>query len=129
MLIANQNHPFNRTLEQESIIRWQAGSIAEADRLNFSVRALRAEGDFYAAEQQSKTMFTVLAELMALPKAHLPEKLIPVRNDRQNLTRAIPCYQEEFSYALKHHPTLKTLRSSIATLQQTKYSPIRQIGV
>ncbi|MBU0960714.1 MAG: TolC family protein [Proteobacteria bacterium] len=129
MLIAQQNHIFNRALEKEADIRWQVGSIPEADKLNFSVRALQAGTDFIKEEQIFEIVTTVLAELMALPEAKLPEEMYPVRNEDGGTTRSIPSYEEEFSYALQNRPDLKALQSNIAALQENKkakkgdYSP------
>lgn len=129
MLIARQNHIFNRSLEEEADIRWQAGSIPESDKLNFSVRALQAGTDFIKEEQMFNIVTTVLAELMALPEAKLPEELYPVRNEDGGPARVIPSYEEEISYALQNRPDLKALESSIAALQENKnvkkgdYSP------
>ncbi len=129
MFIAQQNHVFNRALEEEADIRWQAGSIPESDKLNFSVRALQAGTNFIKEEQIFKIVTTALAELMALPEAKLPEDMYPVRNEEGALTRPIPSYEEEASYALQHRPDLKALASSVAALQEDKkakkgdYSP------
>ena len=120
MSIAQQNQIFNRSLEREAAIRWQAGSIAKADKLNFSVRALQAESDFLIAEQQFKIAITVLAELMALPATQWPHNLIPTRNTQQILAEPVPRYQEESTYALQHHPSLQALNSSLAELEQRK---------
>lgn len=129
MFIAQQNHLFNRALEEEADIRWQAGSIPESDKLNFSVRALQAGTNFIKEEQIFKIVTTALAELMALPEAKLPEDMYPVRNEESVLIRPIPTYEEEASYALQHRPDLKALASSVAALQENKkakkgdYSP------
>ncbi|MBU0946642.1 MAG: TolC family protein [Proteobacteria bacterium] len=129
MLIAQQNHLFNRALEKEADIRWQAGSIPEAEKLNFSVRALEAGTDFIKEEQVFKIVTTVLAELMALPEAKLPEEMYPLRNEEGVPARPLPSYAEEFSYALQNRPDLKASASSIAALEENKkaqkgtYSP------
>lgn len=120
MLIASQNQNFNRTLEEEADKRWRAGSIPEAEKLNFSVRALQAESDFLRAEQSFKLVTTVLAELLALPEATLPSDLYPQRSDENVLDRQIPDYEHEFSYALQNRPDLKVLVASIAALQENK---------
>lgn len=120
MLISRQNHIFNRALEKEADIRWQAGSIPEAEKLNFSVRALQAGTDFIKEEQKFKVVATALAELMALPGARLPEELYPLRNEEGISARPVPTYDEEFSYALQHRPDLKSLTSSLAALEAKK---------
>lgn len=120
MAIAQQNQLFNRSLEQEATIRWQAGSIAEADKLNFTVRALQAESDFLLAEQQCKTAATVLAELMALPSHQRAINHIPSRHTEQIVNDTIPSYQEQYAYATQHHPNLQALDSLQAELEQRK---------
>lgn len=120
MLIAQQNQIFNRTLEEEADIRWQAGSIPEAEKLNFSVRALQAESDYLRAEQSFKLVSTVLAELLALPNAVLPVELCPVKSEEEMLATTIPSYQSEFAYALQQRPDLQALEASLAALRENK---------
>lgn len=120
MLIAQQNRNFNRTLEDEADKRWQAGSIPEAEKLNFSVRALQAETDYLRAQQSFKLVTAVLAELLALPDAKLPAEQYPVRSDADVLTKEIPAYEAEFAYALERRPDLKALQASIAALEENK---------
>ncbi|SEA39209.1 Outer membrane protein TolC [Desulfuromusa kysingii] len=120
MVIAQQNSNFNRILEEEADIRWQAGSIPEAEKLNFSLRALQAESDYLRAEQNFKLVTTVLAELMALPDAKLPEELYPTHSEKTVLATQIPDYTTEFSYAMQQRPDLQALDASIAALQQSK---------
>ena len=120
MLIAQQDQNFNRTLEDEADKRWQAGSIPEAEKLNFSVRALRAETDYLRAEQSFKLVSAVLGELLALPDAQLPPELYPVRSDTDVLTKVVPSYRTELEYALNMRPDLKVLQASIAALEENK---------
>jgi len=120
MLIAQQNQTFNRSLEKRADIRWQAGSIPEAEKLNFSVRALQAESDYLRADQNFKLVATILAELLALPDAVLPEKLYPVRNKEDVLAHRIPKYTDEVTYALEQRPDLQALEASLAALQEKK---------
>lgn len=120
MLIAQQNQIFNRTLEEEADIRWRAGSIPEAEKLNFSVRALQAETDYLRAEQSFRLVATVLAELLALPDALLPQSLYPVRSEKDVLSYVIPGYRAELAYALQQRPDLQALEASIAALRENK---------
>ena len=120
MLISSQNQSFNRILEDEADKRWQVGSIPEAEKLNFSVRALQAETDFLRAKQSFKLVAAVLAKLLALPNANLPAELYPVRSDADVLNQEIPDYDSEFTYALEHRPDLKALQASIAALVENK---------
>lgn len=120
MLIAQQNQTFNRTLEDEADKRWQAGSIPEAEKLNFSVRALQAETDFLRAAQSFKLVTTVLAELLALPDARLPVELYPERSAADVLNQAVPSYETEYAYALENRPDLKVLQASMAAMAENK---------
>lgn len=120
MLIAQQNQVFNRTLEDEADKRWRAGTIPEAEKLNFSVKALQAETDYLIADQSFKLVTTVLAELLALEDAKLPAELFPVRSNENVLQLAVPNYVAESTYALEHRPDLKEIQASIAALQASK---------
>jgi outer membrane protein TolC len=120
MAIAQQNQVFNRTLEEDADIRWQAGSIPEAEKLNFSVRALQAESDYLRAEQSFKLVTAVLAELLAQPDALLPKELCPVRSEANVLAHTIPSYESEVPYALQQRPDLLGLEASIAALRENK---------
>lgn len=120
MLIAQQNQIFNRTLEDEADKRWQAGSIPEAEKLNFSVRAVQAETDYLRAKQSFQLVTAVLGELLALPGSQLPPELYPVRCDTKVLSSIIPAYKTEIEYALDMRPDLQALEASIAALQQNK---------
>ena len=119
MLIAKRNHEFNRTLEMDAEKRWRIGTIAEAEKLNFSVRALRAESDFLQAAQNFAVIGTVLAELMALPDAQLPESMYPVSCSGESLEHDLPDYAEEITYALENRTDIKMFKSSLQALQQS----------
>ncbi|MBW2185743.1 MAG: TolC family protein [Deltaproteobacteria bacterium] len=120
MLIAQQNQIFNRTLEDEAHKRWLAGTIPEAEKLNFSVKALQAETDYLSADQSFKLVTTVLAQLLALEDTTLPVELFPVRSNENVLRHAVPEYRSEYTYALEHRPDLKEIQASIAALQENK---------
>jgi len=117
MGIARQNQQFNRTLETDARTRWAAGSVAEAEMLNFSVRALQAESDFLDAERNFKVACTVLAELMAMPEATLPRDIYPTGSNK-TLVRDLPDYEAQVAYALEHRPDLKALTSNILSLRE-----------
>ncbi len=120
MYISKQNQIFNRSLEAEADKRWQVGSIPESEKLNFSVKVLQAESSFLRAKQNFATISTVLAELMALPKAELPRKLYPVRSSKNSLSCQSPSFDDEFAYALDKRPDLKVLQAQIDALQENK---------
>lgn len=118
MLVARQNRAFNRTLEEDADKRWQVGSIPEAEKLNFSVKALQAESDYLQAAERFALVTTALAELMALPEARLPEELYPVSSRRQLILGTEPDYRQEVTYALKRRADLKALQASLQSLTE-----------
>lgn len=120
MMISSQNQKFNRILEDEADKRWQVGSIPEAEKLNFSVRALQAETDFLRASQSFKLVTTVLAELLARPDAVLSPELYPLRSEADVLNQTVPAYDLEIKYALEHRPDLRALQASVAALEENK---------
>ncbi|MCK4565252.1 MAG: TolC family protein [Verrucomicrobia bacterium] len=117
MAIAAQDLLFNRMLEGDSQKRYAAGTIPEADLLNFSVRALRAETGFMQAERNHQIACTVLAQLMALPDAALPPDMRPARYAGMG-EALLPEYETEMEYALKHRPDLLALKAGCRALQQ-----------
>ncbi|MEA3361659.1 MAG: TolC family protein [Thermodesulfobacteriota bacterium] len=119
MLIARSNREFNQTLEMDADKRWQVGAIPEAEKLNFSVRALQAESDFLQAAQNFSVIGTVLAELLALPDAQLPESMYPVINSGESLEQELPDYAEEIAYALENRTDIKIIKSSMLALQES----------
>jgi outer membrane protein TolC len=117
MAIAAQDLSFNRMLESDSQKRYDTGTIPEADLLNFSVRALRAETEFMQAERNYQVACTVLAQLIALPEAALPPDMRPARHAGTSET-LLPEYKTEIEYALKHRPDLLALDAARRALQQ-----------
>jgi len=73
--IARSDEQFSR--EQLAVARkkLEAGKITEADVLNFEVRVRAAQADVVAARGAIDTGRVLLAELMGLPDAHLPEEV------------------------------------------------------
>ncbi len=120
MRIAKSNQEFNRLLEADADKRWRAGAIAEAEKLNFSVRALQAESDYLAAAQNLAVVGTVLVELMALPDARLPEALYPVSALDREIGGAVPEIGTELKYALAHRSDLMALKARLAAAEQRK---------
>jgi len=117
MAIAAQDLSFNRILEGDSQKRYDAGTIPEADLLNFSVRALRAETGFMQAERNYQIACTVLAQLMAISGAELPPDLRPARSSGIG-EEVLPEYEAEVEYALQHRPDLLALAAGRRALQQ-----------
>jgi outer membrane protein TolC len=76
MRISEQDYSFNTQLEEDARKRFTAGSLPEADVQNFSIRALQAESSYLRSKLDYAISCTVLAELMALPEATLPEEMV-----------------------------------------------------
>lgn len=120
MLIAKNNQEFNKLQESDADKRWQAGTIPEAEKLNFAVRALQAESDYLQAAQNFAVISTVLAELLALPEAQLPQQLYPVSAAYDSSFRQIPDAGLELAYALEHRSDLKVLKANLAALKEQR---------
>lgn len=115
--IAKRDLTFNNNLESDAKKRFQAGALPEADVHNFSIRALQADSSMLQSELNYKTACTVLAELMALPEAHLPEKMQPVLIKFSDAA-AVPAIDGELQYALANRPDYKALQSGQFALAQ-----------
>ncbi len=112
MAIAIQNQQFNLHLEKQAKLRYQAGTAPEAEMLNFSLRALGAETDYINAQHNFKTACTVLARLMALDNALLPENMYPIRNSTK-IERAVYNFNIEFEYAVNNRPDLNAIKAGV----------------
>ncbi|MDY0221093.1 MAG: TolC family protein [Desulfobacterium sp.] len=117
MVVARQNQEFNQTLERDSRIRWEVGTVAESEMLNFSVKALQAESDYRTAQRDFKVVKTVLAQLLALPDSLLPEDLYPVRISRSHQAPMVG-FDEDLEFALDHRPDLKALDQGVLAINQ-----------
>ncbi|MCP4114309.1 MAG: TolC family protein [Desulfobacteraceae bacterium] len=117
MVVAKQNQEFNQILEKDARIKWQVGAAPEAEMLNFSVKALQAESDFQAAERDFKIVCAALAQLMALPEAHLPEDLYPVRITKKGGS-PLETFESDYQFALAHRPDLKALDAGVLAQEQ-----------
>ncbi|VGO12899.1 hypothetical protein PDESU_01453 [Pontiella desulfatans] len=115
--IAERDHAYNKNLEEDARKRFLAGALPEADVHNFSIRALQAESTALQARLDYAVGCTVLAELMALPEAGLPEGMRPVSIDFAAPGR-VPSMDGELQYALAHRPDFKAITSGQLVLAQ-----------
>lgn len=120
MLIARNNQQFNTLLEADADKRWQVGTIPESEKLNFSVRALQAESDYLSAAQNFDVVSMILAELLALPGAGLPQQFYPVAATESHNFKDVPNLEEELDYALRHRSDLQVLKAQLAALAEQK---------
>lgn len=116
-IISQQDRDFNRSLEKDARIRWEAGAAPEAEMLTFSVNALMAEASLLQALRDYDIACTVIAELLALPDAKLPQAMQPVR-EQSSPARTIPDWLTETAFALSHRPDLAALQSQMESLEQ-----------
>jgi outer membrane protein TolC len=114
---AEQDLAFNRKLEDDARKRFDAGMLPEADVFNFSIRSLQAENSAAQARLDFQAACTVLAELMALPEARLPESLRPVAVDFDQQI-AVPEMQREQEFALQNRPDFQAVASGLRALDQ-----------
>ncbi|MBU0969974.1 MAG: TolC family protein [Proteobacteria bacterium] len=117
MIIARQNRDFNRTLEKDAKLKYQIGAVPEADMLNFSVRVLKAETDYLAAQQDFDITCTALAQLMAVDGARLSPKMLPQRS-RLQINHMTPEFEIEIAFARENRPDLKALDKNILALNE-----------
>lgn len=115
--IAERDFAFNKNLEDDARKRFEAGALPEADVHNFSIRALQAESAALQARLNYDTARAVLAELMALPEASLPESMSPIGIEF-DISGASPQLDDELKYALAHRPDYKALKSGQLLLAQ-----------
>jgi TolC family type I secretion outer membrane protein len=71
--IAKADEAFNRRQLTESKLRYEVGTGALSDMLNFEVRVNTAQSDLIAAERAYQTDRIALAALLGVPHARLPE--------------------------------------------------------
>jgi outer membrane protein TolC len=115
--VLDQDERFNRSLEEDSRKRFEAGTVPETDVFNFSIRALRAESSSIQARLDYETACTVLVELMALPDARLPENMQPGPVSSV-LPESEPRMEDELQYALNHRPDYNAIDSRWLALEQ-----------
>ncbi len=114
---AEQDAAFNRKQEDDARKRFDAGMLPEADVHNFSIRLLLAENSAAQARLNYQTAGAVLAQLMALPEAQLPEALHPVEILFEALA-PVPEMTSELEYALSHRPDFQAVASGLQALEQ-----------
>lgn len=117
MVIATRDQEFNETLQADADKRFQAEQVAESTVLNFRIRVIQAKTTRLAAERSFRLACTVLAELMALPRAELPAELQPVRVPA-DAPATLPDLDQEIDLALRARPDLRALEAGIRAAEQ-----------
>jgi len=115
--IAEQDAEFNHRLMKEARKRFEAGAAARSEVLNFQIRARQAEARRISAQENFRVRRVVLAELLGLPDARLPDDVrlesitSGVLPDRQTaLAQAI-------AEALANRPDLSRVRAELAAAE------------
>jgi outer membrane protein TolC len=116
-IIATRDQEFNETLEADARKRYEAQQVAEANVLNFRIRAIQAKTSRLAADRSFRLACTVLAELMALPNAELPPDLQPTRVAPEERGE-LPSLDGQIEVALRGRPDLRSLESGIRAAKE-----------
>jgi outer membrane protein TolC len=117
-IIATRDQEFNETLQDDAEKRYQAEQVAESTVLNFRIRSIRAKTTRIAAERNFRLACTVLAELMGLPRAQLPQSRLPVRVS-PDVPKELPDLEKDIDTALHARPDLRALEAGIRVAEET----------
>lgn len=116
--IEKANLDFNKEQERESEIKFEAGSVALTDVLNFRIQATQAENSLIIAQYRLRTARYVLAELLGLTIGTIPEHV-----KFPSIDKVAPQYITNVGVyldtALNNRPDLQASRRQV---QSTKYS-------
>lgn len=119
--IEQANLNFNREQERESEIKFEAGSVALTDVLNFRIQATQAENNLITAQYRLKTARYILAELMGLTEGTIPEhiKFPSIDNVAPQYITDIGVYLDT---ALSNRPDLQASRRQLQSSRYSYYS-------
>lgn len=119
MEIARKDREFNRSLEENSRSRYEAGAAARSELLNFSMKALQAESDYITAQKDYQVACTVLAELMGVEDSALPAP-VQLEVSRAASVQEIPDLEQSLAYALAHRQDLLATKAGTAAANSLK---------
>jgi outer membrane protein TolC len=106
--IAEADESFNRRLLKDAEARRRVGTGSLSDVLNFEVQVRAAQGDRIAGERDMKLAEVVLATLMGMPDAKLPEGVavapMPAETEAD---RVVPDVELLVDYALAYRPDVQ----------------------
>jgi len=118
--IAQADEAFSREQLDLARKRLEAGKVRRSDVLNFEVRVLAAQAQVIAARGMGDTGRTLLAELMAIPMASLPEYV--TLSELGSESEAELATQDDESVwvqsALDNHPGLQVARTELAVAEE-----------
>jgi len=109
--IASADEVFNRQLYNETKIKYDAGAVPLTDLLNFEIRMHNAETRVIAQKYDFFTARTILAELMGMTNAELPDDIFP---ELKPLNEPFPINVNTYlDMALSSRPDLKAFRNAV----------------
>ncbi|HRR29525.1 MAG TPA: TolC family protein, partial [Victivallales bacterium] len=102
---------FNESLLKETEIKYQAGTVPLSEMLNFKIRVNQAKTVLTDENYNLENSKIVLAELMGLSEAKLPENIKFSRpEDRKDTLSSIDIYLES---AIANRPDLEAFRKAL----------------
>ena len=109
--IAKEDIAFNESLLKETEIKYQAGTVPLSEMLNFKIRVNQAKTVLTDENYNLENSKIVLAELMGLSEAKLPENIKFSRpEDRKDTLSSIDIYLES---AIANRPDLEAFRKAL----------------
>lgn len=109
--IAKADELFNRQLYEETKIKYEAGAVPLTDLLNFEIKMHSASSEVIAQEYTFYTARSVLAELMGLTNAILPEDIFPkLEPNKEQFSVDVNVYLDT---ALQNRPDLRSFRDAM----------------
>lgn len=110
--IARADELFNRQLYEETKIKYEAGAVPLTDLLNFEIKMHSASSEVIAQEYNFFTARSILAELMGLTNAILPEDVFPkLEPNKEQFSVDVNIYLDT---ALQNRPDLKGFRDAMS---------------
>ncbi len=124
--IAEADKAFNTRLLKEAKARRRVGAGSLSDILNFEVGQRAAETQLLFAQGDYDNARIVLAALMGLSEAHLPDemRLAELHDERPDDMR-LPSADEAIDYALEHRPDI---RLNQYTVKRNKAAVMERYG-
>ena len=118
--IAQADEAFSRDQLDLARKRFEAGKVRQTDVLNFEVRVFAAQAQVIAARGMRDTGRTLLAELMAVPTAVLPDyvTLSPLTPESEAELTAQDDESVWVQSALENHPGLRVRRTALAVAEE-----------
>ncbi len=122
--IAKEDMEFNQSLLRDTEIKYEAGSVPLSELLNFKVRVNEAKSSLSNETYNLANSKIVLAELMGLSEARLPDSLefAGIRQSTFELSDDVEIYLDS---AIANRPDLEAYRKS---LEEARYGLWEKYG-